>query len=250
MELMIESSYDALSESAARLVETALARKSDALICLPTGHTPLGLFRKLTESPKAPERWRGATVVALDEYLGVRPEQPHSLIGWLRRELLDGLEIGNDRLLRVDPVHPEPSAACAALDREIEERGGIELTVLGLGPNGHIGFNEPGTAADSATRVVRLAEASIASNAAYWKARGGYEPEYGLTLGMGTILRHSKTIALLVSGAHKADIFQQFLRQSPSPAIPATLLKQASRLIVLADEAAAGKSEIRQTEDR
>lgn len=238
MDIIIESTYEKLSETAARLTENALRGRPDALVCLPTGHTPLGLFRKLQESGDA-GLWREAEILALDEYLGVTPEEPHSLIGWLKRELLDGLAIGDDRLLSVDPTHPEPIDACAALEGAIEARRGIEFAVLGLGPNGHIGFNEPGTRANTATRIVRLAEASIRSNAAYWKDRGGFVPQYGITLGVGTLLKHAKTTVLLVSGEHKADIFARFLREEPTPELPATLLKKAKRLIVLADEAAA-----------
>ena len=180
----------------------------------------------------------GLRVAQLDEYLGVGDDDPRSLYRWLETSLTGPLGVTRERLVRFAGNAADADADCAAFDAAIAAWGGIDLAVLGLGPNGHLGFNEPPSAADAPTRVVTLSPASLESNAGYW---GGLDvPNRAVTAGMNLILS-SKRVLLLVSGAHKHEILHRALTEPITPDLPASLLR-CTTLTVIADEAAWGVS--------
>jgi glucosamine-6-phosphate deaminase len=234
MKILVESSYEYLSRTAADIVQDVVARKPDAVLLLATGNTPVGLYREL-----AARRQIGlfdasqVRVVQLDAYLGLTSEDPRSLYGWLDREFLRPLAIPEENVIRFPGDTVDPDKLCLEFDRAIESVGGIDLSVLGLGPNGHLGFNEPPSASNAPTRKVRLTPESIVSNAVYW---GSPEqvPEEALTAGM-TVLLAAKSTLLLVSGAHKRDILRRTLLESPSKNLPASLLQTSANVTVIAD---------------
>lgn len=231
----------AASEAAADRVGATIANESDATIALPTGSTPLVMFDILAARAARDEiDFSGVHLFCLDEYVGVTPEDPVSLTRWLSDAFLQ--RVG----LTADQVHPLPStagdlvAAAGEFDREIAARGGLDLAVLGLGPNGHIGYNEPGSSADSRTRVINLTPESRNQATAYWE--GALQiPDRAMTMGVGTLLE-AKQIVLLVIGEAKAKMLWRTLEQPMSAEVPASWLRLAGpRLTIIADEAAASE---------
>ncbi len=221
-----------------RLVDR-LRDRSDLVVCLPTGSTPLPVYERL------PGRLRdrgvtaaGATVVLLDEYLGLPPGHQARCDRTLERAVLDRLEPPSPAFVAFDVDGPDPDVACAAFDRAIAALGGLDLVVLGLGRNGHVGMNEPGSAADAPTRVVELTPASRQAAIGY-----GLDPPptHGVTLGMAGILA-AREIWLLATGSEKADVLVAALDGPVTPDIPASLLRGHPRLRVLVDDPGSGRA--------
>jgi glucosamine-6-phosphate deaminase len=224
-----------LAQRAADLVLKQVAAKPESLITLATGNTPLPLFRELVAASKMNRRlFARACFVTLDEYADIAHADRRRLLHWLRREFLEPAGIHDRQVVAFDPL-ADHRIECQRIEDAIRARGGLDMAVLGLGPNGHLGFNEPGSSFDSRTRKVTLAPESIVSNAAYWGSRAEV-PVHGLTLGLGT-LRESRSILVLVSGRAKADIVGRLMREPVSETIPATMLRLCSQSVVIADRA-------------
>jgi glucosamine-6-phosphate deaminase len=232
---VVVSDYDALSRAAADSIAATLARKPDALLLLATGDTPMGAYRELAE-----RRLRGELdtsqlrAAQLDEYASLRgPGDRRSLYGWMERAFLEPLGVSAERTIRLDASLP-PDVACREYDAAVTAAGGFELAVLGLGPNGHLGFNEPPIERDAPTRLVPLTPASIRSNARYWGDEDDV-PREALTCGMATLLE-ARQILLVVSGPHKREILRRTLTAPPTADVPASWLQQAAGdVVALAD---------------
>jgi glucosamine-6-phosphate deaminase len=239
--IQLVDDYDAMSAAAARVVADAVAAKPDLVVALPTGSTPLGMFRQLIAMQRADEIDLSAvTFFCLDEYLGAAPEDPNSLTGWLLTEFMGPAGIREDQLHLVPSTASDPSAAAQSYETELAAAGGLDLAVLGLGPNGHIAFNEPGSERDSRTRVLDLTPESIAQSAAYWKP-GTEVKTRAMTMGVGTLLE-AKQIVLIVSGPAKADILARALNEPPTASVPASWLQQVGdKTLLIADQAAAAQ---------
>src|SRR5215208_5131039 len=198
---------DELDGVGTAIVAAWLGSAPDATFMAALGTSPLGIYRGLAalhgEGRLDTSRM---TLVQLDEYLGVDPPDPRSLIGWLRRDVAAPLGIPDDRIIGLPGGATDPAAACAAYDRRVAEAGGIDVAVLGLGPNGHLGFNEPPSDASSVTRALELSAESLASNSRYWP--DAPVPTMALTAGMDVILRARRTL-LVVSGTSKAGILRE-----------------------------------------
>jgi glucosamine-6-phosphate deaminase len=239
MKLLVVDDYQALSRAGADLVADVISSNPDARVVVATGRTPMGLYREL-----ASRRAQGhldtsrLRVFQLDAYLGLGPGDPRSLYGWMRRSFLDPLGISEALVVRLPGDAPDPEEACRAYDRALQAAGGFDLAVLGLGPNGHLGFNEPPCGPDAPTRVVSLTPQSVESNARYW---GGPEqvPRRALTAGMAVLLA-ARRILLLAAGESKADILRRTLEGPITPDVPASYLQTAPGFTVIADRVAAG----------
>ena len=233
MEVVVADDYAALSRRAAEAVVDACAASSRAssLVVPAVGRTTSGLYRELLARHREP--LASLEVAQLDEYIGLAETDGRLLASWLRRELLDALGIPPERFLRFASRAASPRREAGRMEGEIVARGGIGLAVLGLGPNGHIGFNEPGSPFDAPTRPVLLTAESVASNAAYW---GGPEavPRRAQTLGMA-LLGAAERAILLVSGVRKRAILRRTLFGPIGPDLPATLLRTMPRVTVIAD---------------
>lgn len=234
MNVVVAEDYEDLSRRAAAWLRSVLAGIGNPTVVLPTGKTPIGLYRNLAADPNR-QFLGNARFVQLDEYQGIPREDSRTLSGWFRSAFLQPLSIPMTALLSFDPSVPDPDGEAARVDAAVTQAG-IDVCVLGLGPNGHLGFNEPGSDFKSRTRVVELSEESIESNAAYWGDKGQV-PRRAFTLGLGT-LASSKHTLLLVSGAHKAGILAATLEGPQSTRVPATCLKSFRDVTVIADRSA------------
>ncbi len=237
MKLIVVDDYDALGRAGADVIAGVIARRPDAAMVIATGSTPMSVYAEL-----AARHARGEIDVSrvrafqLDEYLGVPPDDRRSRYGWMDRSFVRPLDIpaANVVPLPWDEAHAEEG--CAAYVRAVGEAGGVDLAVLGLGPNGHLGFNEPPSTPGSATRAVSLTEESIRSNAGYWGGRDTV-PRRAVTAGMDLLLAARQTL-LVVSGSHKQDILRRTAEGPMTPDVPASYLQQAANVTVLADRAA------------
>ncbi|MDF3015152.1 MAG: nagB [Thermomicrobiales bacterium] len=234
--------HDALAASnyAADIVSNTLRSKPDATIAFPTGTTPLAMFDLLAaRAARGETDFSGVKIFCLDEYVGATVEDPNSLTRWLSEALLNRIGIKTDQLHTLPVTAEDLVASAAEYDRAISARGGLDLAILGLGPNGHIGYNEPGSSADSRTRVIALTAKSRDQASAYWEGSLAI-PDHAMTMGVGTLLE-SKQIVLLVTGEAKAEMLRRTLQEPMSAEVPASWLRIAGpRLTVIADEAAAG----------
>jgi glucosamine-6-phosphate deaminase len=223
------ASFDSL---AADKVLDALARKPNSSVALPTGRTPLGLYGALrARAGSSGVSFAQARWFNLDEYVGLAPDYPSSYAHFLRVHLFQGLGVPDShiRLLRGDA--PDLAAECRDFEASIERAGGLDLAILGLGQNGHIAFNEPGSSWEESTRVVELSPQTRAIN-----SQGGtvYIPLRGVTMGVAT-LRRAREVLLLVSGDGKRDALDALRRGRPDHQWPVTSLIDHPALTVIAD---------------
>jgi glucosamine-6-phosphate deaminase len=227
-----------LAETGAAWVSDALRRvgRPDATLMPALGTSALGVYRALGEMRRAGEldtsRLR---LVQLDEYAGIAADDPRTLLGWLRRDVADPLGIPDERIISLDGWDADPAAAVRRYDAAVADAGGIDVAVLGLGPNGHLGFNEPPAPPDAPTRWLRLAPESLESNARYWADLGC--PPAALTAGMATILA-ARRVLLVVRGERKGAILRAALEGPVGPDVPASLLRAHPAATVLADDEA------------
>jgi len=235
------SEADVAVAAADRLEEALRAKSSRPLVqvILPAGRTPLQLYAELLRRADARLDLERVRFVQLDEYVGCGPDDPRSFHRLLRDELLDRLGRAPDRDALIDGAAPDPRAEIERHARRLERDGGATLCFLGLGANGHVAFNEPGSTLARAAHEVELAPATRA--AAEREFGKGRAPERGITLGLREI-HASRRLVLLVTGAGKAEILHALLHEPPSSARPASLLLGHPDLLVLADRAAARRA--------
>ena len=237
MELIIVDDYEALSRAAADQLIQAMREQPAAAIVAATGNTPMGMYIELAQY-----RSRGLIdtsrlrVFQLDAYLGLAPDDHRALFSWTRRSFIEPLGIAEANVVRLAGDSPDPWEACRRYEAAVREAGGFDISILGLGPNGHLGFNEPPSPPEAPTRVVDLTPESIMSNARYW---GGEDqvPRQALTCGMDLLLAARRTL-LLVSGIHKHQVLHRALEGPQIPEVPASYLQSAPNVTVLADRAA------------
>jgi glucosamine-6-phosphate deaminase len=237
VDLIVVDDYEALSRAGASWLIEAIQEQPEAAIVAATGDTPMGMYidlaqRRLRDSIDT-SRLR---VFQLDAYLGLAPSDHRALFSWTRRSFIEPLGITEANVVRLAGDAPDPWEACRRYEAAVHEVGGFDISILGLGPNGHIGFNEPPSRPDAPTRVIDLTPESITSNARYW---GDMEqvPRQALTCGMDLLLAARRTL-LLVSGAHKHQILHRTVEGLQTPDVPASYLQSASNVTVLADRAA------------
>jgi 6-phosphogluconolactonase/glucosamine-6-phosphate isomerase/deaminase len=233
LEVLPEAAW---ASTVAAWLAVRLGARPDLRVCLPTGDTPTPAYAELVAL-----EWRGevslkeATVILLDEFVGLPPGDPARCDARIRDELVDQLTGGVRRFVAIDVDGPDPEAAAAAHDAVVVD-GGLDLAVLGIGMNGHVGFNEPGTRPGDGTRLVRLAVSSREAATARYGA--GLAPTAGITVGLSRLLEAGE-VWLLATGERKASILRRALEEPEGIDCPASYLRRHPRLVVFADEAAA-----------
>jgi galactosamine-6-phosphate isomerase len=232
----VAEDYEAMSRAAARHVAAALRANPTALLCLATGATPARTYELLVEAGRRkPALFRHARLLKLDEWGGLAADDPAACGVYLQEKLCRPLGIGRDRFFGWRSQPRRPQAECARIATWLAVHGPIDVNILGLGVNGHLGFNEPAAALPAGPHVARLSPASRRhSMLGTSRAR----PRYGLTLGMGDLL-HSREVVLLVNGSHKAAQLHRLLTGHVTPRFPASFLRLHPALTVFCDRASA-----------
>ena len=236
MKLLSLPDSESVSASAAHAIVDAVHAGARTLL-LATGRSPMRVYEMLAESKaRGTFPTESLNIVQLDEYWGLSDGDERRLDRWLERSVIGPWDILEDRVIRFDTALPDPDLACERVAAAIERVGGLDLALLGLGPNGHLGFNEPPSSPSSGTRPVTLTAESIVSNGSYW---GGpqHSPRQAVTVGLDAILTAGR-VMLVVTGAHKQEILRRALSDPPTPEIPASYLQLHPDVTVFADESA------------
>lgn len=227
----------ALAHLAADYFQQFLERENNPLVTLPTGLTPLPFYRELRNRYDGGHTGLGGfTYLALDEYQGLPAPDRRRFGAWIAHEVLDPLGVPPQNRIFFHSDAADPGAEIARFREYYAGRGPLDLAVLGLGGNGHVGFNEPGSAFDSSIRQVALAPETMEANAAYWDGSKSI-PAQGYTLGLAELHAARHTV-LLVSGESKAGILRRVLNGPVSEDVPATYLHDMENVTILADAAA------------
>ena len=238
------SSPYAVAQALARYVAGALKTEPALVLGLPTGRTPIPLYRELARMHRAGRAdFSRATTFNLDEFLGLDARDPRSYRAFMQRHLFDHVNLQPRRIHFLNGSARDVARECDRYERAIDRAGGIDLQLLGLGTNGHIGFNEPGRALYARTHCARLKPVSRRANAPLFGNRLAAVPREALSVGMATIL-HAKRIVLLATGATKARCVERMINGALTPRLPASLLQLHQNAEVWLDRRAARKLEL------
>lgn len=230
------SDYEELSRRAAEFVAAQITLKPDCVLGLPTGSTPVGMYAHLAEKGID---FSEVTTFNLDEYYPIKRENPQSYHAFMTENLYSKVNLKPDNIFIPNGEATDPEAECKSYERSIMERGGLDMQVLGIGQNGHIGFNEPGEMLNSYTHMTKLTQNTIEANARFFSSMDEV-PKQALTMGVATIMR-AKRILLLASGESKARVVKALQGSVIDPEIPATILAAHNDVTVIADAAALGE---------
>ena len=241
MKLRVFADAHEVSASLAEEVVGAVRRQRDLVLGLPTGRTPVRLYRELVRHAVA-----GAADFArvrtfnLDEFLGVAPGDRSSYRQYMERHLFLPVGLPAGQVGFLDGSAPDPRRECERYERSLAEAGGIDLQILGIGANGHIGFNEPGAWLVVPTHVVALRPETRQANAALFGGDPGRVPAHALSMGVGTILQ-ARRIVMLATGREKARVVEQMVHGPMTTRVPASLLQLHPSVEVFLDRAAASR---------
>ncbi|MFD8673719.1 glucosamine-6-phosphate deaminase [Streptomyces seoulensis] len=241
MEVVIVPDAAAGGELIAESMAQLLRRKPDALLGVATGSTPLPVYQALAARVRAGAvDTHRARIAQLDEYVGLPADHPESYRSVLRREVLEPLGIPMDAFTGPDGTADDVQAACEEYDRALAAAGGVDLQLLGIGTDGHIGFNEPCSSLASRTRIKTLTEQTRIDNARFFDGDIAQVPHHVITQGIGTILE-ARHLVLLATGEGKADAVAATVEGPVAAICPASALQLHPHATVVADEAAASK---------
>ncbi|MFC3854123.1 glucosamine-6-phosphate deaminase [Salinispirillum marinum] len=244
MKVIILPDAQAVAEYAATQIQQQIARRADSVLGLATGSTPLHTYAQLIERVRRGKlSFRAVRTFNLDEYLGLAADHPQSYRSFMDQHLFSHIDINRENTYVPDGMATDPQQACADYELAIRAAGGIDLQLLGLGRNGHIGFNEPSSSLGSRTRIKTLTSATIADNARFFHA-DEFQPHLSITMGIGTILE-ARQITLLATGESKAPAVQAMIEGAISAACPASILQMHPNVTVVIDEAAAQQLKMR-----
>lgn len=238
MEVVILNGSKQIAKLAADAIEELLRRKPDAVLGLATGSSPLPVYDELSgRHERDGLDFSGASGFALDEYVGLPAGHPESCREVIRREFTDRVNIARENVHGPDGTATDIPEACRAYEESIAAAGGIDLQLLGVGTDGHIGFNEPGSSFASRTRIKSLIEQTRRDNARFFGSLAEV-PHHVLTQGLGTIMA-ARHVILVATGAQKAQAVRDFVEGPVSAICPASVLQFHPHTTVLLDEAAA-----------
>lgn len=229
--------YLEMSRKAANLISAQIIMKPDCVLGLATGSSPVGLYKQLIAwYQKGDLDFSKVTSINLDEYKGLSPDNEQSYRRFMNDNLFDHVNIDKARTFVPDGLEADEEKACRDYDRIIEQAGGIDMQLLGLGNNGHIGFNEPASAFACGTHCVELTESTIQANRRFFDSEEDV-PRKAYTMGIKNIMQ-AKKILIVVSGETKANALKEALYGPVTPSMPASVLQLHADVTVVADEAA------------
>ena len=237
MRIYLEADYAAMSRRAANLIAAEVIRRPNCVLGLATGSTPIGTYENLIARNRAGDlSFREVRTVNLDEYKGLAPTHDQSYRYFMQTNLFDHIDILPENTNVPDGLAADADAECARYDALVASLGYADLQLLGLGRNGHIGFNEPGDAFELETHLVELTQTTIDANARFFATRDDV-PRQALTMGVGCIMA-ARRVLLIASGADKADALYNAVCGPISPDCPASILQLHGDVVVVGDEAA------------
>ncbi|MFD2970788.1 glucosamine-6-phosphate deaminase [Peribacillus deserti] len=235
MHVIRAENYEEMGRIAAKKVIKLIKEHPAAVLGLATGSTPVGLYRELIQDYRQNgTSYRSVRTVNLDEYVGLDQTDHNSYFSFMREMLFSHIDIKEQNTNIPNGKADSLEEECLRYDRLITDLGGVDLQVLGIGRNGHIGFNEPGTSFESNVHVVQLDQSTREANSRFFDSIDSV-PSEALTMGIATILR-SKEILLLASGASKAEAIKQLFEGSVSEEFPASILKNHPNVTLIADQ--------------
>ncbi len=240
MKIIVVKDYAAMSEQAFALIKELVTNNPKATIGFATGSTPIGLYQLMMADHQATgTSYQGITALNLDEYLGLPAGHAESYATFMRKNLFDGIDINLSQTYIPDGTASDPAAEAVRYEKLLSEHP-VDLQITGIGSNGHIGFNEPGTPFTSRTSVVDLAASTIADNARFFADDLSQVPTQAISMGIASILS-AKTVLLLASGENKAEAIYQAIKGPIIEQMPASSLQNHPDAIFILDEAAASK---------
>lgn len=240
MIIIIKEDYQQLSKQASQILIKKIELNKEIVLGLATGSTPLGLYQNLVNQYQTNNLdFSAITTFNLDEYLGLDPNDSRSYNFFMQENLFSKINISEKNIFIPYGLVHNAEKHCEWYEKEIEKRGGIDFQVLGIGENGHIGFNEPGSSFESVTRIVDLSEKTRTDNAKFFNNINEV-PKQAITMGIKTIM-NSKEVILLASGEHKAEIIKKALKGSVTTDVPASILQEHTNLTVILDKSAASQ---------
>ena len=235
MRIIRTKNYDEMSRKAAAIIAAQVIHKPDCVLGLATGGTPVGTYKNLVEWYKSGDLdFSEVSTVNLDEYRGLPREHRESYWSFMHRNLFDHVNIPQDRINLPDGTNMDADAECKRYDAVIASMGGVDLQLLGIGHDGHIGFNEPSDAFDMGTHCVDLTEETIEANKRFFASRDEV-PRQAYTMGTHTIMSARKVL-MIVSGRDKAEIIKKAFFGPVTPHVPASILQMHPNFVLVADE--------------
>jgi glucosamine-6-phosphate deaminase len=244
MEIVITPDADSAAAVVADAIVHVLATRPAPVLGLATGSSPLGAYRRVIELHRAGStRAAHASAVLLDEYVGLPGGHPESYREFIRREFTDHIDLPDERLFGPDVGAADLAAACDDYDRLIRELGGVDLQLLGIGADGHVGFNEPGSSLASRTRIKTLTRATRNDNARFFDDRAEAVPRHVVTQGLGTILE-ARHLLLIACGPGKAAAIAAAVEGPLTAMCPASILQLHPPATVVVDDEAARELEL------
>ncbi len=240
MKIYKTKNYEELSCKAAHIIAAQVTLKPDSVLGLATGSTPIGTYENLVKWYESGDLdFSEITTVNLDEYKGLPRDNDQSYYYFMHQHLFDHVNIPEGRTYLPDGTKEDSELECRRYEERIQSLGGVDLQLLGLGHNGHIGFNEPDDVFANETHCVNLQERTIEANKRFF-ASADEVPRQAYTMGIGTIMR-AKKILIVVSGADKADTVKEAFFGPITPKVPASILQLHPDVTLVADEAALSK---------
>ncbi len=237
MDIYITKDYEELSIKAADFLAGQINLKPNSVLGLPTGETPLGMYKNIvTMYRQGRISFEKIVTFNLDEYLGLDPQHPQSYGCYMATNLFAHVNIDNNNTYIPDGKTQNPAAACKDFDRAMAEFAPIDLVILGIGTNGHIGFNEPGETLQANTHVVDLTLDTIDANSRFFADKKEV-PQKAITMGLSPIMK-AKRVLLLAAGASKASAIKDTLNGKITTGLPASLLQLHRNLTLILDEEA------------
>jgi len=237
MKIYLTDDYAAMSRKAASIIASQVVLNPECVLGLATGSTPIGTYKELIARYESGElNFSGVKSVNLDEYVGLSPEHDQSYRYFMQTNLFNHINIKRENTNVPNGLAEDTDAECARYDSVMDSLGGIDLQLLGMGHNGHIGFNEPDDYFPLGTHAVDLQESTISANARFF-ASIDEVPRRALTMGIGSIMK-VKAILVVVSGKDKAPIVKKAFAGPVTPNVPASILQMHPNVIVVGDKEA------------
>ncbi|MDN4526495.1 glucosamine-6-phosphate deaminase [Fictibacillus fluitans] len=237
MNIIEVANYEEMSKASADFILKKIKESEKVTLGLATGGTPLGTYQELVKDYKKNETsYNHVHTYNLDEYVGLTPDDPESYHAYMCEHLFHPVNMPLEQTNIPNGAAPELLQECLRYDMLIESIGGVDLQLLGIGENGHIGFNEPGTLFSTSTHVVDLTPSTLEANAKYFKDPSK-QPSQAITMGIATILQ-SKEILLLASGERKQEALFHLLRGEVTESVPASALNMHNAVTIIADSQA------------